>query len=64
MAVMSQAAGKIQTEPEWNPWCLTQQLRQLASLELSDLTVLQLMLPASDGGKGIWVKVWELRLRG
>ena len=40
VAVMGQAAGMSQTESVWNPWYLAQQLRQLASLELSDLTVL------------------------
>ena len=52
VAVMSQAAGMIQTEPVWNPWCLAQQLQQLVSLELSTLTVKRLMLPASQQGSG------------
>ncbi len=48
VAVMSQAAGMSQTEPVWHVWYLAQQRRQLASSELSDLTVLRLMLPASQ----------------
>jgi len=62
MAVMSHAAGMIQIEPVWNPWYLAQQRQQLASLELSNLIVLRLMLPASRWelgcmGEGVWIRV-------